>query len=295
MAAEHMLRLTRNILRRLIIVGIFVIAGGLLSASLVRFSPGFGVEEREMDNRLSPQSIQAIKDSHQEERALLPFYMGFLAGILRGDLGESHSFSSPIKELLRQRWRTSFHSLLFGLPFAWGTVFLVTSALIIVRNPGLSILASSIAGALLSVPIAMVAFFSAGIGQSAGFALTLAIVPVLFRYVRNILENSFCKTHVIAARGKGISAARMFCWHVLPTALPQVFGLVGVSVSMAIGALIPIEYLCDSPGIGQLALQAALARDLPLLVSLTVIVTAVIMLATMVADFFGDCLTGRAV
>jgi peptide/nickel transport system permease protein len=276
------------------IVGILVIAGGLLSASLVRFSPGFGVEERELDNRLSPQSVQAIKDSHQQERALIPFYMGFLAGIFRGDLGESHSFSTPIKELLQQRWRTSFQSLLFGLPIAWGTVLLVTSTLIIVRSPVLSMLASSIAGALLSIPIAMVAFFAAGVGKGPGFALTLAIVPVLFRYVRNILENSFCKTHVIAARAKGISAARMFWWHVAPTALPQVVGLLGVSVSMAIGALIPIEFLCDSPGVGQLALQAALARDLPLLISLTVIVTAVIMLATMVADLFGDCFMGRA-
>jgi peptide/nickel transport system permease protein len=44
---------------------------------------------------------------------------------------------------------------------------------------------------------------------------------------------------------------------------------------MALGAAIPIEVLCDSPGIGQLAWQAALSRDLPVLVSLTLMITLV--------------------
>ena len=37
--------------------------------------------------------------------------------------------------------------------------------------------------------------------------------------------------------------------------------------------------LCGLPGIGQLAWQAALSRDLPLLVNLTVLVTLVTLLA----------------
>jgi len=44
---------------------------------------------------------------------------------------------------------------------------------------------------------------------------------------------------------------------------------------MAFGAAIPIEALCDSPGIGQLAWQAALNRDLPLIMNLTLLVTIV--------------------
>lgn len=38
---------------------------------------------------------------------------------------------------------------------------------------------------------------------------------------------------------------------------------------MALGAAIPLEALSDSPGVGQLAWQAALNRDLPLLTSIT--------------------------
>ena len=58
----------------------------------------------------------------------------------------------------------------------------------------------------------------------------------------------------------------------------ELFALLGVSLSTAFTAAIPVEAICDSPGIGQLAWQAALARDLPVLTNLTLIVTAVTLL-----------------
>jgi ABC-type dipeptide/oligopeptide/nickel transport system permease component len=60
--------------------------------------------------------------------------------------------------------------------------------------------------------------------------------------------------------------------------------LAGITVSIALGASIPVEALCGLPGIGQLAWQAALSRDLPLLVNLTVLVTLVTLLANSGAD-----------
>jgi ABC-type dipeptide/oligopeptide/nickel transport system permease component len=53
---------------------------------------------------------------------------------------------------------------------------------------------------------------------------------------------------------------------------------------MALAASIPVEVLCDLPGIGQLAWKAALSRDLALLVDLTMLVT----LVTLVANAGGD-------
>jgi peptide/nickel transport system permease protein len=66
--------------------------------------------------------------------------------------------------------------------------------------------------------------------------------------------------------------------------MPQILSLAGVSVNLALGAAIPIEVVCDSPGIGQLAWQAALARDLPLLVNLTLLVTLFTMIANLCSD-----------
>ena len=93
--------------------------------------------------------------------------------------------------------------------------------------------------------------------------------------------------HIVTARAKGLSHARIFYYHVLPGVTPQLLAIAGVSVSMAVGAAIPVEALCSLPGVGQLAWQAALARDLPLLVNITMLVTLVTLLANSGADVIG--------
>jgi peptide/nickel transport system permease protein len=73
-------------------------------------------------------------------------------------------------------------------------------------------------------------------------------------------------------------------WHILPVAAPQLFALAGVSVSLAFAAAIPVEVLCDLPGMGQLAWQAAMGRDLVLLVNLTMMVTLITVVANSAAE-----------
>jgi ABC-type dipeptide/oligopeptide/nickel transport system permease component len=73
-------------------------------------------------------------------------------------------------------------------------------------------------------------------------------------------------------------------WHIAPIAFPQMIALVGVSISIGIGVLLPIEVVSDVAGSGQLAWHAAQARDLPLLVNLTMVVTFLTVCATLISD-----------
>jgi ABC-type dipeptide/oligopeptide/nickel transport system permease component len=54
-----------------------------------------------------------------------------------------------------------------------------------------------------------------------------------------------------------------------------------------------VEALCGIAGLGQLAWQAALGRDLPLLVTLTVVVTIVTLAANMTSDIVNESLKPR--
>jgi peptide/nickel transport system permease protein len=124
-------------------------------------------------------------------------------------------------------------------------------------------------------------------------AIALIIFPRDYRYTRNLLDKAYSLPHIITARAKGVSQARILLWHVVPVVGPQLLALAGVSVSLALGAAIPVEALCGLPGIGQLAWQAALARDLPLLMNITVVVTLVTLLANSSADVIGRAWRGR--
>ena len=64
----------------------------------------------------------------------------------------------------------------------------------------------------------------------------------------------------------------------------QLIALAGVALVLAFGVLIPIEAICDVPGIGQLTWKAAVARDLPLLCGLALIITLVVALVASVGE-----------
>jgi peptide/nickel transport system permease protein len=284
-------RLLHHFLQRATALVLIVLAGGILCATLVRFSPGFGIDERELNSRLNSASIAAIRASHSSHLSLPKFYAKYLRDMLRGQLGMSETFQRPISELMRERSNVSLRSLAWALPSAW--ILVLSGAILItgIRNRSLDVFSSIVVGGLMATPAAIVALWAASTGRGTGIALILILVPTLYRYTRNILERSFRKMHVMAARARGIGTLPLLVWHVLPVAAPQVIGLVAVSISMAFGALIPVEFICDSPGIGQLALQAALGRDLPLLVTLTMVVTIVTFLGNAAADAVNDVMT----
>ena len=63
---------------RLLMVAALTLAGGLLSATMVRLSPGYGVYERELDPRLNRASVEAVRSSRRIESGLLAYYRNYL-------------------------------------------------------------------------------------------------------------------------------------------------------------------------------------------------------------------------
>jgi ABC-type dipeptide/oligopeptide/nickel transport system permease component len=62
---------------------------------------------------------------------------------------------------------------------------------------------------------------------------------------------------------------------------PQLMAVAAMSVSLAFGAALPLEVVLDSPGIGHLAWNAAMSRDMPVLVAVTLMVTLMVKVAAM--------------
>src|SRR5258706_2161422 len=93
----------RHIAGRLLLVPVTVLVGGLLGATLARLSPGFGVDERQLDAGRSEANLQALRQFQEAESDLLVFYKRYLTGLLHGDLGVSRSLQRPVRELLAER------------------------------------------------------------------------------------------------------------------------------------------------------------------------------------------------
>ncbi len=280
-------KLIRLLLRRLLVLMCLGLGGALLSATLVRFAPGFGVEERELDPRWSAQSIEALHQKQVLHEGLSSYYFHYISTLAHGDLGESDSLKRPVRELLRQRLPVTGNSVALGLGVAWLAAALLASLGLASRGWLYEASGTAFSSLLLSLPSAVVAMLAVHLRTPVFCAIGVVVFPRLHRYIRSLLVRSYDQPHVLAARARGLGSAAIFWRHVLPVAAPPLLALLGVSFAIAFGAAIPIEALCDSPGLGQLAWQAALSRDLPLIVNVTLVVCLVMLAANSLADLAG--------
>lgn len=267
-----------------------LLLGGLFSATLVRLAPGFDSDERELDPRLSTQSVQALREARQRDDNIFRFYVSYMKRAGTGDLGTSSALGQPVRRLLGERIPLTLRLLGIGLGLAWILALTLSMTAAWLRVSLYDTTATVTSAMLLCLPAAVLALLSVLWNLSASIAIALIVFPHTYRYARNLLGKAYSSPHVLAARAAGLGEARILLWHIVPVAAPQLFALAGVSVSLAIGATIPVEALCGLPGIGQLAWQAALARDLPLLVNITILVTLVTLLANSSADVMGHIL-----
>jgi peptide/nickel transport system permease protein len=272
------------LLRQLRRILVTLLLGGLLGATLVRLGPGFGVDERELDSRLSADSLQAVRSERAADNNVALFYWRYLSGLAHGDFGFSRTLNRPVSELLRERLPLTLESLAYGVLGGILTGLALALATVAWRAPGANFIAAALSGVCLALPAAVIALVFLWIGAPGRWAIALAVFPHVYRYAKNLLVATYNSPHVLAAQARGVSPIRVLLAHVFTPAAPQLAALAGISVSLAFGAAIPIEVITDTPGVGQLAWKAAMDRDLPLLVNVTVLVALLTLAANSLAD-----------
>ena len=261
-----------------------LLASGLFGAALIRFGPGYEMDERVVDPRYSDSTAQAITAEHARDPDLLTFYAHFIVRALHGDFGVSRSLDTPVSELLRSRGPVTLRLIAAGLLTGWVAALALAAAATYFAWGPLTLFAEILSGAAASFPVAVVALVVFLARGPVFLVLALAIFPRVFRYGRDLFEAGRREGRVEAARTRGIPEPVIFARYFMRPALPPLLALAGVSFSIAVGALIPVEVVCDIPGIGQLAWKAALGRDLPVLVTLTLIITAITIAVNGIAE-----------
>ncbi len=270
------------LVHHILLLVLAIVLGGLAGATLVRFAPGFDSDAAQLDATRSAESIEALRVGHAEERQILSYYGTYLKNLARGEFGQSHTFGRPVRELLSERVGVTWKFVSFGLLTGCGFGILAAiAALYSAVSDGFFSLAS---GVLLSVPAAIAAIAALVLDAPVWICLAAVIFPRVYRYTRDLFAEAAIAPHVMAARARGVGPLGVITRHILPSAMPQTMALLGIMVSTAMAADIPVEVLAGIPGIGQLAWQAASARDLPVLVTMTMLLGAIAIVANALAD-----------
>jgi peptide/nickel transport system permease protein len=115
------------------------------------------------------------------------------------------------------------------------------------------------------------------LGATAGIA-------VLSRYVRGQMLEVESQDYVRTARAKGLPEETVHYKHALRNALMPFVTMFGLILPGLIGGSVIIERIFSWPGMGRLAYDALLARDLPVVLSLNFIAAVLVLVGTFVSD-----------
>ena len=273
------------LLRRLLALMLLTLAGGFLAAMLIRYSPGFGVDERELDPRLSQTNVEWIRSQRNHESNLLRYYGEYLRAAVHGDFGDSESLHRPISQLLTERFLVTLRSVSLAVLIAWSAAFALATLSWLLGGWLFGLSCTLLSGFLLSLPAAVIALFFVYLRAPVFLAIAVVLFPKLFRFIHNLLSHASEQPHVLAAKARGVGKSQIFLRHILAPAAATLVALLGTSTSMGFGSAVPIEALTDSAGIGQLAWFAAMNRDLPLIMNLTLVVTLITVACNSLADY----------
>jgi peptide/nickel transport system permease protein len=114
--------------------------------------------------------------------------------------------------------------------------------------------------------------------------LGASVMPSIMRYARSAMLDALGQDYVRTARGKGLPELRVVYRHALANALLPVVTVLGMLAPILIGATAVIESVFAMPGIGRLAVEAALNRDYPTIMTLNFLTAAVTLLASVAVD-----------
>jgi peptide/nickel transport system permease protein len=267
-------------LARTLVIVLLVIAG---STVLVRFAPGYFSDAREMDARYAGQARTELNAEAIQSGSLVHMLAAEIGGWMHGNAGLSRQYGVPVFELIQPRIAVTGRLLLRSLALAWslalGAALLSSAA----RRP--SILWQAPATLLLGVPTAAMATLCL-LADHGGPILVMALLLAArdFKFLHRALHKAWLDPHVLQARAQGIGPRQILLAHILPTAAPQLAALVSLSIVTALSALVPVEVIFNVAGLGQLAWEAAINRDLPVLLAATMIMALAVTLAGIASD-----------
>jgi peptide/nickel transport system permease protein len=115
-------------------------------------------------------------------------------------------------------------------------------------------------------------------------ALASGTMAIVTRQLRSslggVLENDYVRT----ARAKGLPTRSVVLKHGLKNASIPVVTSIGTQIGLLVGGTAIIERLFSIPGLGALAIDAVLRRDLPVIQGIVLLTAVIVQLANLATD-----------
>ena len=239
---------------------------------------------------------------------LLLQYFHYLGRLLQGDLGTSYRMQQPVAAVIGQQLAPTMQLMGLAISFA---VLLASGSALLGRGRRTGPVAGLLELVAVSSPtfwigLVLIGVFGFGLGwfpvvATAGFgalvlpAVTLAIpvAGILSQVLRQGLDDAAALPFVDTVRARGASQTRLVLRHTLRHAAANSVTLTGYIVGSLLGGSVLVETVFARPGLGRVALNAIVNRDVPVVLGIIVLAAVSFSLVNLLVDFVADRLDPR--
>jgi peptide/nickel transport system permease protein len=272
----------RYLLRRLLLTIPVLLGVATLVFALIHLVPGDPAQAM-LGEGATEEEVARLRTSLGLDRPLLVQYTSFLTGALRGDLGTSFRYNTPVTTQIREKFPNTaklavaamLAAMIFAIPLGIlaavyrGTAIdhaAMTLALVGISMPNFWL------GPLLAILFAVYLGWLPVSGTGTIWHLVLpavtlgaALSAILARMTRASVLEELRELYVLAARARGLSGARAVLRHAFRNSLIPIVTIIGLQFGAVLTGTIITETIFAWPGIGRLLIQAINFRDYPLI------------------------------
>jgi len=299
------------LIRRVGFVIVVLLFVSLLIFCMTQVLPG-NAAQMILGEHAVPEQVAALSARLGLDRPAWQQYGSWLWGIVSGNWGVSLSTGQPVAQLTLDALGRS--AILGAVALTLVTLIAIPLGVVAAdhqgRLPDLTISAVSYVGVALpefvTATLLLVVFarpevglFPAGgyvslaDGGLGGFlgalalptaALAIVMVAHISRQTRSEMVEVLQSDYVRTAHLKGLSRRVVLWRHALPNSLLPAITVIALDVGYLIGGILVVEEVFAWPGIGRLMIFAIQNRDLPVIQSIALIISAIYAVTNLVAD-----------
>ena len=261
----------------------------------------------------TPEQLSALRQQMGLERPPMVRYLGWLVGLLHGDMGISLSSQTPITGLIAGRLGSSMTlagvtaaisvplALIIGICSAMFRGSLLDRALNVITMTTVAIpefLIATLSVLIFAVTLKWVPalIFAHDVSTPLEFvrAYTLPVATLccvitaqMARMTRAALVDQLGKPYIEMARLKGVRPVRLVLVHALPNTVGPIANAIALSVSYLVGGAVIVETIFNYPGLAQLMVDGVANRDMPLIQACAMMFCSAYLVLLIVADICG--------
>lgn len=291
----------KYILKRIGQAFIVLIGVTLVTFLLLNVIPGDPVAVM-LDKNASPQAVENLRHEWGLDKPLPVQYLNFVWNAMRGDLGNSYFEKTAVMDMLLSGLKTTLK--LGGLAFLFSAVVgLVCGVLSAVfRRKWVDKVMMILAMLGISLPVFWIAivfqiifglklkwFPISGLKTWTGYILPMIALGATYagsmaRLVRTNVLEAISQDYVKTARSKGVRESVVILKHVMRNAAIPIVTLSGTQIKSILTGSMIIETIFSISGVGKIAINAIMVRDIPVIQGTVLYTAALFVLINLCID-----------